>query len=93
MSVRGVEQHLRCNIIGGATDGFLPLAGALDKCGQTKVANFDVHVRVKEKVAKLEVTVDDLVGVHIVAGTNELNHKKAGLWLSEDATTVEHAHE
>jgi hypothetical protein len=65
----------------------------LDKGSQTKFADFDVHVRVKEKVAKLQVTVDDLVNVHVVAGTNKLNHKKSGLWLCEDATTVEHVHE
>jgi len=31
--------------------------------------------------------------VHIVTSTNELYHVKPGLWLCEDATTVEHAHE
>jgi hypothetical protein len=72
VSVRGVEQYLWRNVVRRATNRFLPLAGALNKRGQTKVADFDVHVRVKEKVAKLEVTVDDLVGVHVVAGANEL---------------------
>ena len=37
--------------------------------------------------------MDDLVGVHVVAGTNESNHEKANLLLCEDATTVGHTHE
>lgn len=93
VSVRGVEQHLWRDIVWRAADGFLPFAGALDKRGQAKVPDFDVHLRVKEKIAKLEVAVDDLVGVHVVAGTNKLNHEKSGLWLCEDATAVEHVHE
>jgi hypothetical protein len=93
VSVRGVEQYLRSDIVRRAADGLLPLARALDKGGQTEVADFDVHVRVKEKIAELQVAVDDLVSVHVMAGTNKLNHKKSGLWFCEDATTVEHVHE
>ena len=37
--------------------------------------------------------MDDLVGVHIVAGTNKLNHEEAGLGLCKDTTTVKHVHE
>ncbi len=72
VSVRGVEQYLWCNVVWRATDGLLPLAGTLDKRSQAKVANLDVHVCIEKKVAKLKVTVDDLMCVHIVAGTNEL---------------------
>jgi hypothetical protein len=93
VSIRGVEQNLWRDIVGRATDGLLPLARTFDKSSQTKVADFSVHVRMKEKVAELEVTVDDLVGVHIVASTNELNHEELSLWLCKDATVVKHIHE
>ena len=48
VSVRGVEQNFWRDIVWRATDGLLPLAGTLNKCGQTKVADFDVHVCIKE---------------------------------------------
>jgi hypothetical protein len=77
--------HLHwCNIVRRAADGLLLLPGALDKHTKTKVPDFDVHVHVKEKVAKLEVAVDNLVGVHVVAGADKLNHEKLGPWFCED---------
>ena len=93
MSVRGVEQYLWRNIVRRAADSILPLAGALDKVRQTKVANFNFHVRAKEKIPKLEVAVNDLVGVHPVAGINMLNREKSGFWLCENKMAVEHVHE
>ena len=93
MPVRGVEQYLRRNIVRRAADGFLLHAGALDKDRQTKIPDFDIHVRVKEKIPKLEVAVNDLVGVHVLAGANKLNHEESGLRLCENTTMVEHVHE
>lgn len=87
------KQYLRRNIVRRAADSVLPLAGALDKGRQTKIPDFDIHVRIKEKIPKLEVAVDNLVSVHVVAGTNKLNHEKSGLCLCENTTMVKHVRE
>ena len=44
------------NIVRCSTDGLLPFAGTLDKRGKAKVANLEVHVRIKENVAQLWIT-------------------------------------
>jgi len=31
--------------------------------------------------------------MHVMAGTNKLYHKESSLWLREDTTAMEHAHE
>jgi hypothetical protein len=92
VSVRGVEQYLWCDIVGRATNGLLPLAGTLNKRGKAKVTNLDVHVCIKEKIAKLQITVDDLMGMHVMAGTNKLYHEKSGFRFGKDATVVQHTH-
>lgn len=81
LSVCRVKQYLWRNIVWRAADRFLPLAGVLDKRGQAKVPDFSVHVLVKEKIARLEVAVNDLVGAQVVAGTNKLNNAKPSFWL------------
>lgn len=48
VSVRGVKQCLWRRIVRRPTNSFLPLATTLDERGQAEVADFDVHVRVKE---------------------------------------------
>ena len=93
MSIRGIEQYLGCDIIRGAANGLLSLPRVLNECREAKVANLDVHVPVEEQIAELEVAMDDLVCVHVVAGTDELDQEKAGLWLGEAATAAKHVHE
>ena len=93
VSVCSVEQYLWGNIVRRAADSLLPLARTLDKRGETKVTNLDVHIAIKEQVPKLQITMDHLVGVHVMAGTNELYHKESRFRLCEDTTTVEHIHE
>ena len=80
------------NIVRGSTDSLLPFARTLYKRGKAKVANFDVHVRIKEKVAEFQITMDDLMGAHVMAGTGELYHEEPCLWFRKDTTTMEHAH-
>jgi hypothetical protein len=36
--------------------------------------------------------MDDLVDMHIMAGTNELYHKESCLWLCEYTMAMEHVH-
>ena len=62
-------------------------------CCETEVANLDVHVLVKEDVAELEVTVDDLMSVHVMACANELDHVESGLGFREAFPPAEHIHE
>lgn len=93
MSIRHIEQHLRRNIVRRSTDRLLPLPGTLDQRREPEIADLNVHVRVEEKVAELQVTVDDLVFVHVVAGADELDHEEAGFWLAEFASRAEHVGE
>jgi hypothetical protein len=93
VAVDGVEEDLWGDIIRSAAYCLFALPGALDECCEAKIADLDVHVCVEEEVAELEIAVDDLVGVHIVAGADELNHEEAGFGLGEAAAAAEHVHE
>ena len=58
-----------------------------------KVTNLDVHIDIKEEVPKRQITMDHLMGVHVMAGANELCHKESRFRLCEDTMTVKHVHE
>lgn len=93
MSVGGIEEHLRCNVVRRATYGLLAFTGAFDECSESKVANFDIHVRIQEEVAKFEITMDDLMRVHVVTSSNKLNHEESSLRFGEAAAAAKHIHE
>lgn len=93
MSVRYIEQHFRCNIIRRPTYRLLPLARILDQRRKPKVSHLNIHVTVKEEIAELQVTVDHLVLVHVVTGTNQLDHEEARFGLGEFTSAAEHVHE
>jgi len=93
MAISRVKEHLRRNIVRRSTDGLLPLARILYQGGKSEVSDLDVHVSIKEQVPELEVAMDDLMGVHVVACANELDHEEAGFRFREAATTAEHVHE
>jgi len=93
MAISRVKEHFRRNIVWRSTDGLLPLARILYQSGKSEVSDLDVHVSIKEQVPELEVAMDDLMGVHVVACPNELDHEEAGFGLREAATTTEHVHE
>jgi hypothetical protein len=76
-----------------ASDGLLPLAGALDEDGRPKSPTLMLMSVSRKVFPSLRSRRDDLVSVHAVAGTNRLNHKESDLGLCEDATAVEHVHE
>ena len=59
---------------------------------EATIANIDIHVPAEEQIAELEVAVNVVVGVHVVAVTDELDHEEAVLWLGEGVTTAEHVH-
>jgi hypothetical protein len=93
VSVYRVERYFWCNIVRRSTDGLLPFARTLNKRSKAKVANLDVHVRIKEKVAQFQITMDHLMGVHVMAGADQLYHEEPRFWLCKDTTSMEHAHE
>ena len=93
MSVGGIEENLRRNVVWRATDCLLPFTGAFDESSKPKVTDFDIHVRIEKEVAKFQITVDDLMGVHIVTCTDELDHEESGFGFSEATATTEHVHE
>lgn len=48
VAIRGIEQHFWRNIVWSATNGLLPFTRALNERGQSEVADFDIHVCIKE---------------------------------------------
>ena len=93
MPIRSIEEHLRGDIVRRPTYRLLPLAGVLNESRKPKVANLDVHIRIQEEVAKFQIPVDDLVGVHVVACADELDHEKASFGFGKSATAAQHVHE
>ena len=93
VAIGSVEKDFGGDIIGRSTNSLLLFPRVLDESGKTKVANLDVHVHVKEDVAEFQVAVDNLVVVHVVAGTKELNHEVSRLWFGETLAAAEQVHE
>lgn len=58
--------------------------------GQTKVTNLDGHVVGEEEIAKLEITVDDVLAVDVVHPGAERRHVVACLRLRHRHATLEH---
>lgn len=56
-------KHLRRYIVGSTANCALSLAIELQLGRKTKVTNLDLHLLVKEEVAKLEISVDDAMTV------------------------------
>lgn len=88
VAISGIKKDLGRDVIRRPTYGFLPLSGVLDQSSKTKVAHFDIHIRVKEQVAEFEIPMDNLVRVHVVACANKLDHEEARFRLSEPAPTT-----
>ena len=93
MPIRSIEEHLRGDIVRRPTYRLLPLAGVLNESRKPKVANLDVHICIQEEVTKFQIPGDDLVGVHVVACADELDHEKASFGLGKSATAAQHVHE
>ena len=93
MTVDIIEKNLGCDVVRCATNSLLAFSWGFDEGGETEVAYFDVHISVEEDVAKLEVAMNDLVVVHILACANELDHEEASFRFCEAPSTTEHVHE
>ena len=70
-----LAQHLWSDVVGSAAQGLLPLSVIVDLGGQTKVSNLAIHVVIKEDVAQLEITVNDLVLVEVEDTKENLLHE------------------
>ena len=79
MTVGGVEQDFGGNVVWTTTNGLLALSRVLYKSSQTEVPDLDIHIGVEEDVAELEVAVNNLMCVHIVARADELNREEVSL--------------
>lgn len=66
-------QNLGGNIIGGPTDGALLLPVEFESGSQSEVSDLDVHLVADEQVAQLQVPVDDLVGMEVLEGRQDLH--------------------
>lgn len=93
MAIGSIKQHFRCDIVRGTTNSFFPLARALNEGSEPKVTDFDVHIYIEEQVSQFEITMDDLVRVHVMACSNELHHEVSCFWLGEAPAATEHVHE
>lgn len=91
--IRRIKQDLRGDIIRSPANGLLPLSRVLNERGQAKVPNLDIHIGIEEQISKLQVAMDNLVGVHIVARSYELHHEKAGFRFGKPPSTPQHVHQ
>lgn len=64
----------------------------LNQRRQPEVAHFDVHFRVEEKIAKLQVAMDDLVCMHVLARSNYLDEVISSFRLREPLSVTKHIH-
>ena len=93
MAISRIEKYLRRNIVGCTANCLFAFTRVFDESRETKIANLYIHIAIEKDVAELEVSVDDLVGVHVVAGTDELDHEEAGFGLGEASSSAEHVRE
>lgn len=64
----------------------LPFAVEGYTCGETKVPNFYLHVVVEEEIPELQVSVDNVVLVQVVARQHHLADKVATLGLCDGSS-------
>lgn len=60
--------------------------GCLYKCGKSKIADFDVHVAIEKQVPQFQVSVNDLIAVHVVASPYDLDKEEPCFGLGESAS-------
>ena len=67
VAVCSVEEYFWGDVVRRTTDGLLAFAGILYQSSKSEISDFDIHASVQKQVPKFEVTVNDLVSVHIMA--------------------------
>lgn len=61
----------------------LSLSLIVNPSGKAKVTNLELHLIIEEKVAKLQVTVDDLVVMQVLHTKQQLSQEVSRLGLSD----------
>ena len=93
MAVRGIKQNLWRNIIRRSAYCLLPLSRVFDECREPEIPHFDVHIPIQEQITQFEIAMNDLVRVHVVAGSYKLEHEEPCFGLCEAPSTTKHIHE
>lgn len=57
---------------GHGVDSLFAVPHVFDQGCQAKVSDLDIHVPVQEEVPELEITVNDMLRVHVLARGDEL---------------------
>ena len=65
-------KHFWCNIVGCTTDGTLALTVELKLSGKTEIANFNLHLVVKEEITKFEISMDDAMTMKVLDSSADL---------------------
>lgn len=76
-------KYLRCYIIRRPTYGspFLPRKANLGS--QAKITHLDMHILIEEKISQFEIPMNDFLGMQILQGLQNLQHKVPDLILCE----------
>lgn len=80
--VRPLQDDLRRDVLGRADEALRALA-LFDHLGYAEVSEAGVAVFVKEHVLRLEVAVEDVLGVEVLQAEQDLAGVEAGLRLGE----------
>jgi hypothetical protein len=69
------------------------LADILHSGRESEICDLGVHLVVDEHVAKLEVAMDNVLGVEVLAALHELTHVVTDLRLREGLAGLHHVHQ
>lgn len=77
------QQYFWSHIVGGATDGLLPLLWRFQPSCQPKIPHLEFHVLGDEEISQLEVPVQDASLVQVLEAGKNLPQVVANLWLQQ----------
>jgi hypothetical protein len=72
-------EYFRSNIVGCAADSFLFLAIIIDFGSQPEISHLDGHAFPQEEISKLQISMDDLLGVQVLQSLEYLDHEEFSL--------------
>lgn len=93
MAICRIKEDFGSDVVGSPANGLLPFSGILDQRSKAEIRDLDVHIGIKKQIPEFQISMDDLVRVHVLACSNELNHEEADLRFRETASSSEHVHE
>ena len=81
-------EDLWSQVVRGSTDSTLSFALVENLGGQSEISNLESHMVREEQVSKLEVAMDDLLGVDVLDGLHQLVDVVAGFDLVKLLTAL-----